>query len=164
MNNATPAALHHTCFVVRNLEETAQRLANSFGVGPWNIWTITPTVCKVHGKDSPFSFRVALATVGGGNFELVTPHSGHSILDEHLEKQGEGYHHVCLVYPTLQAVRDAKAELLRQGRELLQEAGGGEVFEFGYFWFPEISSLVEVLFLDPSALPAPEVVIQPAAA
>ena len=163
MTKAIPVALHHTCFLVRDLEGTAQRLSDALGIGPWNIWTITPEECRVHGQVSSFSFRIALATVGGGTFELVTPHSGRSIYDEHLEKNGEGFHHTCLVYPSLEAVREAKAELQRQGRELVQEARGGDVFDFGYFRFPEIGSLVEVLYLDPAKLPAPEAVILPSA-
>lgn len=161
MSRAIPAALHHTCFVVRDLEGTAQRLADALGVGPWNIWTITPAECRVHGQASPFSFRIALATVGGGTFELVAPHSGRSVYEEHLEKHGEGFHHTCLVYPSLEALREAKTELRRQGREPVQEASAGDVFDFAYFQFPEIGSLVEVLYLDAAKLPAPEAVIRP---
>lgn len=161
MSTASPVALHHTCFLVRDLEGTARKLADALGIGPWNIWTITPAECRVHGQVSPFSFRAALATVGGGTFELVSPHSGRSVYEEHLEEHGEGFHHTCLAYPSLEAVREAKAELRRQGRELVQEASGGDVFEFGYFRFPEIGSLVEVMFLDPTKLPPPEAVIHP---
>ncbi len=161
MTSASPVALHHTCFLVRDLEGTAQKLSDALGIGPWNIWTITPSECRVHGQVSPFSFRAALATVGGGTFELVSPHSGRSVYDEHLKEFGEGFHHTCLVYPSLEAVREAKADLRRQGRELIQEASGGDVFEFGYFRFPEIGSLVEVMFLDPAKLPPPESVIHP---
>jgi hypothetical protein len=163
MTKAIPVALHHTCFLVRDLERTAQQLSDALGIGPWNIWTITPAECSVHGQASAFSFRIALATVGGGTFELVTPHSGRSVFDEHLEKHGEGFHHTCLVYSSLEAVREAKAELLRQGRELVQEASGGDVFVLAYFHFTEIGSLVEVLYLDPARLPAPEAVIRPVA-
>lgn len=163
MTRSTPVALHHTCFLVRDLEGAAQRMSDALGIGPWHIWTITPAESKVHGQVSPFSFRVALATVGGGTFELVAPHSGRSVLDEQLEKHGEGFHHTCLVYSSLAAVREAKAELQRQGRELVQEASAGDVFDFGYFLFPEIGSLVEVLYLDAAKLPAPEAVIQPSA-
>jgi len=163
MHRPMPAALHHTCFLVRDLEGTAQRLSDSLGIGPWNIWTIEPPECTVHGQKRPFSFRVALATVGGGTWELITQHTGRTVYDEHLEKHGVGFHHTCLVYPSLAAVREAKAELRRQGREMVQEASGGDVFEFGYFLFPEIGSLVEVLYLDPTKLPPPEVVIRPSA-
>jgi len=163
MTSPLPVALHHTCFLVRDLEGTAQRLSDALGIGPWNIWTITPSESSVRGRSSPFSFRVALATVGGGTFELVTPHTGRSVYDEHLEQHGEGFHHTCLVYSSLEAVRDARAELLRQGRELVQEANGGEVFAFAYFHFPEIGSLVEVLYLDPTKLPPPEAVVHPSA-
>jgi len=72
-------------------------------------------------------------------------------------------HHTCFIYPSLEAVREAKAELGRQGRELLLEASSGDVFDFSYFRFPEIGSLVEVLYLDPAKLPAPEGVIRPPA-
>jgi methylmalonyl-CoA/ethylmalonyl-CoA epimerase len=163
MTKAIPVALHHTCFVVRDLEGTAQRLADSLGIGPWHIWTITPAESKVHGQVSPFSFRVALATVGGGTYELIAPHTGRTVFDEQLEKHGEGFHHTCLVYSSLAAVREAKAELQREGRELVQEGSGGELFDFGYFHFPEIGALVEVLYLDAAKLPAPEAVIQPSA-
>lgn len=161
MSESSAPVLHHTCFLVRDLEATAQKLADSMQIGPWNIWTIMAPEGKVRGKPNPFSFRVALATVGGGTFELITPHTGRTVYDEHLEQFGEGYHHICMFYPTLAAVRAAKAEFLRQGREMIQEAAGGDVFEFAYFLFPEIGSAVEVLFLDGSKLPPPEGVIEP---
>jgi methylmalonyl-CoA/ethylmalonyl-CoA epimerase len=159
MTMPSAAALHHTCFLVRDLEGTAQALSDALGIGPWNVWTIEPAECRVHGEESAFSFRVAMAQVGGGTYELITPHTGRSVYDAHLENHGEGFHHTCLVYPSLEAVREAKAELLRQGREMIQEASGGDLFEFGYFSFPEIGSAVELLFLDAARLPPPEAVI-----
>jgi methylmalonyl-CoA/ethylmalonyl-CoA epimerase len=159
MTRAIPAALHHTCFLVRDLEGTARQLSDSLGIGPWNVWTITPAECKVHGQVSSCTFRIALTTVGGGTFELIAPHSGRSVFEEHLDKHGEGFHHTCLVYSSLEAVREAKAELLRQGRELIQEGSAGDLFYFGYFLFPEIASVVEVLYLDAAGLPPPEAVI-----
>jgi methylmalonyl-CoA/ethylmalonyl-CoA epimerase len=151
-------ALHHTCFIVRDLEGAARALSDTLGVGPWNVWTIEPAECRVHGEESHYSFRVAMAQVGGGTFELITPHTGKSVYDAHLENHGEGFHHTCLVYPSLEAVREAKAELVRQGRELIQEGSAGDVFDFSYFSFPEIGSAVELLYLDAAQLP-PESVI-----
>jgi hypothetical protein len=160
MSLPAPAALHHTSFLVRDLEGTAQTLADSLGIGPWNVWTIEPVECRVHGRDSRrFSFRAALATVGGGTFELIAPHTGDSVYEEVLRDHGPGFHHICLTYPTLDAVRQAKAELLRQGREAILEARAGDVFDFTYFAFPEIGCPVELLYLDAKLLPPPEVVI-----
>jgi catechol 2,3-dioxygenase-like lactoylglutathione lyase family enzyme len=131
MTMPSPAALHHTCFLVRDLEATAQALSDTLGIGPWNVWTIEPAECRVRGRETRFSFRVALATIGGGTFELITPHSGDSVYDEQLASHGEGFHHTCLVYPTMEAVREAKAELVRQGRELIQEASAGDASTSG---------------------------------
>lgn len=161
MARPAPIALHHTCFVVRDVEKTAQRLADLFGIGPWNVWTIEPAVCKVRGVDRPYGFRVALATVGGGTYELITPQGGPSVYDEHLETHGEGCHHTCLAYATQEAVREARADLLRQGREILQEGSSGDVFEFAYVAVPEIGSAVELMYLNPEKLPPPEKVIRP---
>jgi hypothetical protein len=57
----------------------------------------------------------------------------------------------------------SKAELRRQGREVIQECWAGDVFDFAYVLFPEIGSVVELLYLDASKLPAPEAVIGSAA-
>lgn len=161
MHPPVPAAFHHTAFVVRDLEATAQRLADSLRIGPWQIWTVRPEVCRVRGVDSPFSFRVALATVGGATFELVSPHSGRSVLDEHLERHGDGFHHTCLSYSSLAEAQAAKTALLAQGREVVQEARAGERLEFAYFSYPELGSIVEVLYRDSSQLTPPEAVIAP---
>lgn len=159
MTVPSPAAIHHTCFVVRDLEQTARTLSTSLGVGPWNFWTIEPEVLRVRGKDARSSFRLALATVGGGTYELISPHVGRGVYNEHLDQHGEGFHHTCLVYPTLEAVRAAKTALIAEGREMIQDGGTDDLFEFAYFMFPEIGSAVEVLYLDVQKLPPPELVI-----
>ncbi|MGE0638951.1 MAG: VOC family protein [Thermoanaerobaculia bacterium] len=155
----SPVALHHTCFLVRDLERAARALTDALGIGPWNVWTIRPTASTVHGEPRPYTFRVALAAIGGSHYELVSPDTGTSVYDEHLASHGDGFHHTCLFYSTIAEVRAVKVELLRQGREMIQDASAGDDFEFAYFQFPEIGSAVEVLFLDPEKLPPPEQVI-----
>ena len=159
MTRPTPVALHHTCFVVHDLEAAARALSDSLGIGPWNVWTIVPERSVVRGVEQHFSFRVALTEVGVGTYELITPHAGESVYDEHLAQFGNGFHHTGMVYPSMQAVRDAKAALLDDGRTMLQEGSGGDVFDFAYFEFPEIGSPIELLFLDAEKLPPPEAVI-----
>ena len=156
MSPVSPQALHHTAFVVRDLEATARSLSSSLGIGPWQVRTIRPAFARLRGVDSPFSFRVALATVGGSTFELVSPLSGHGLAAEFLAEHGNGFHHTCLSYPSLAALRAAKASLVAEGRMLLQEAGAGDAFEFAYFDLPELGSVLELLYLDPSQMPPPD--------
>src|SRR5438067_7376747 len=82
--------LHHTCFVVHDVEKTAAALGES-GIGPWGVWTIEPAATTVRGREVPFSFRIAFASVGDSNFELLAPHEGESIYVGHLEANGEGF-------------------------------------------------------------------------
>jgi len=154
MGVSDSGVLHHTCFVVHDVEKTAKALNSTLSIGPWNIWTIEPTESTVRGQASPFSFRVALAEVGSSSYELLAPLAGESVYTEHLEEHGEGFHHTCLAYPSLEAMREAKAELLRQGRELVQGGSVGDAAEFVYFMIPEIGSVVELLYL--GELPPPE--------
>ena len=148
--------LHHTCFVVHDVEKSAAALAAS-GIGPWGVWTIAPEITTVRGQDVPFSFRIAFATVGDSSLELLAPHTGESVYVEHLQEHGEGFHHTCLAYANREALRDAKAELLRQGRELVQGGDMGEGGEFCYFAIPELGSLLELLFV--TDMPPPETTI-----
>jgi hypothetical protein len=46
---------------------------------------------------------------------------------------------------------------------MVREASAGDVFALAYFHLPEIGSLVEILYLDPAQMPAPEAVIGPQA-
>jgi hypothetical protein len=147
------ATLHHTAYVVNDVEKTAGALAES-GIGPWNVWTIEPVATTVRGREVPFSFRVAFASVGASNFELLAPHTGESIYLGHLETNGEGFHHTCIAYPSREAMQESKAELVEQGREIVQTADMGDLGEFCYFHIAEIGSLLELLYV--TELPPPE--------
>ena len=154
-----PAALHHTCFVVRDVVKTARVLSAALGIGPWNVWTFEPPEFKVGGESRKVSFRLALTTIGGGTYELVQPHAGVSVWDEQLAKQGEGFHHTCLLYASADALQEVKAHLVRQGRRVIQEGRAGDIFEFVYLAFPEIGSAVELLYVDFAKMPPPEMVV-----
>ena len=147
------ATIHHVGIVVHDVEKTAAALAKA-GIGPWGVWTVEPETTMVRGQEVPSSFRIAFATVGGGNFELIAPHEGESIYGDHLKTNGEGLHHTCIAYSSREGLREAKAELTRQGRELVQTADMGDLGEFCNFQMPEMGSLLELLYV--TELPPPE--------
>lgn len=153
MGVTAAGTLHHTCFVVHDVEKTATALAESLGIGPWGVSTIEPSATTVRGRNVPFTFRIAIAPVGDSCYELLAPLTGDSIYVEHLEKHGEGFHHTCIAYSSHEALRAAKAELTRQGRELVQSGDFGEAGEFCYFDIAETGSLLELLYLKEPGAP-----------
>lgn len=155
MGIADSGTLHHTCFVVHDVEKSARALVDL--TGPWNVWLIEPVEGTVRGRSADFSFRVAIAEVGSSNFELLSPVSGDSVYVEHLESHGEGFHHTCIAYPTAETYDAAKNDLASRGRELVQSASLGEAGDFCYFDVPEMGGLVELLYL--TGLPDPEMTI-----
>jgi len=160
MNTTPTQVFHHTCFVVRDIEKTARVLSASFGIGPWNIWTIEPSTATLRGRNTQFSARVALADVGGAFYELIEPGTGESVYAEHLASRGEGFHHSCLAFATRDALLERKAALLAEGRELLLSGDFGEMGEFCYFEIPDVGSPIELLYIRFEMMPPPEVVIE----
>ncbi|HEX7625616.1 MAG TPA: VOC family protein [Gaiellaceae bacterium] len=148
--------LHHTCFVVHDVDKTAAALEQSLGIGPWLIFDVEPHATTVRGQDVPFTFRVAIAAIGDSNYELLAPLTGESLYVEHLATKGEGFHHTCIAYSSAEALQAAKAELLGQGRDLIQGGRVGERGEFCYFEIAELGSILELLYLEP---PPPETII-----
>ena len=147
------ATLHHTSILVNDIELSAEKLAKTLSVS-WNLWTITPDHCFVNGEPSPFSFRAAIAQVGGANLELISPNSGKSIYDDYLKLKGEGYHHSCFAYADLESMQSAKEELKTQGYKMIQNGYTEGVFEFCYFELTDPNMLLELLYL--KELPPPE--------
>jgi hypothetical protein len=156
MGAGDTGSLHHTCFVVRDLETTARTLAASLGV-TWSVWTIEPVRGTVRGVEMPYSFRVAIAPVGDSNLELLQPLTGASVYVEHLASRGEGFHHTCIAYPSQEAMRGAREELERHGWEAIQTGDLGEIGEFCYFQIPRTDAVLELLYL--AELPPPEATI-----
>ena len=153
------AKFHHTCFVVHDLEKAAKALADTLAIKPWSVWTLEPESGTLHAHDATYSMRVALAQVGDGYYELISPHRGNSVYKEHLQAQGEGFHHTCVIYESLEAMQRAKSELAQQGREMIQSGSLGSLGEFCYFDIAETGAALELLYLA-GALGPPEKTIE----
>lgn len=88
--------------VVHDLECTMVRYWEELGIGPWDIYTFAPPSLResvVRGKPSEHTYRIALTWLNEVQIELIQPLEGRSIYDEHLERRGEGIHHVKLFQP-----------------------------------------------------------------
>ena len=150
---SSSATLHHTSIVVNDLEKSAEKLAKTLSV-TWNLWTIAPEHCFLNDEPSSFSFRAGFAQVGGATLELISPHTGRNVYDEHLKLKGEGFHHICFAYSDLESMQSAKDELKKQGYKMVQHGYTEGIFEFCYFELTQPDMLLELLYI--KELPPPE--------
>ncbi len=88
-------------YVVRDLDAAMKRHWEVFGIGPWDIYTFEPGKVRDYtyrGKPATHSCLIAVTWSGDTQLEMMQPLTGYSIYDEHLDKHGEGLHHIKLFY------------------------------------------------------------------
>jgi methylmalonyl-CoA/ethylmalonyl-CoA epimerase len=89
--------------VVRDIEATMRTYVEEYGIGPWEIYEFNPdTVSDMErdGEPAPCAWRLALAMVGGMQWELIQPLDDKSIYADFLAEKGPGLHHVAVGAPT----------------------------------------------------------------
>jgi len=83
--------------VVEDLEDGMDRFAALLGVEPWAVHRFEPpalTDTTYEGRPTEMSHRLAIATVGDIDLELIEPLEGENTYTAHLTEHGEGLHHV----------------------------------------------------------------------
>lgn len=104
--------------VVRDLDATLRRYVDDFGIGPWQIFEVTPENAPdlLHdGQPLAASTRTAVATVGSVMWEVFQPLDEHGIFARFLAEKGEGVHHIAVATPDYHG---AVAEQTGAGRAL----------------------------------------------
>lgn len=110
--------------VVRDVYATMDQWYKLLGIGPWDVRHFTQDSVrdfKIDGKPvtEPFDFICAVTWVGDIELELVQPVSGPSIYWEHLEKYGDGLHHIKDVMPD-EEIPGVIAQFEANGARVLQ--------------------------------------------
>ncbi len=104
--------------VVRDLEATLRRYVDDYGIGPWDLFEVTPENAPdlYHdGQPVKGSTRAATTMVGNVMWELIQPLDEHGIFARFLAEKGEGVHHIAVATP---AFGDAVAEQIQRGHTL----------------------------------------------
>jgi methylmalonyl-CoA/ethylmalonyl-CoA epimerase len=118
-------------YVVRDMERALKNYWEIFGIGPWQVYTFAPPFMRdsmVRGKPSDHSYLLAVTRHLAVQHELVQPLKGESIYTEHLQKKGEGLHHIKIFYPDLAA---ALARYAALGYQVIQS---GKVDENEFYY------------------------------
>ena len=86
------------------------------------------------GKNGPVKMekvKVALIPVGESRIELLEPTGPDSVIAKHLEKRGEGLHHVAIHVPDLaHAIETLKAAGTRFISDEIKIGAGGHLYVF----------------------------------
>lgn len=131
--------------VVRDLDAAVRRYWETLGVGPWRMYTYGPPLVRemtYRGRAQEYRMRLALAQVGSLVIELLQPLSGDNIYVEHLDRKGEGLHHVGVFVPSFD---EAVAEAQRQGFAVLQSGRGYGRHGDGGFAYLDTEALLGVI-------------------
>lgn len=127
------------------------------GIGPWQIYEITPenTEMTYMGKPASHTMRIAYTWHGAMMWEVIEPTGGKSIYQDFLDSGSKGFHHVtvdCNGIP----FEERRAELISRGFEEVQGGVGfnGRV-PYGYFHSGQADSPVLEIVAFPDDFEAP---------
>ena len=104
--------------VVRDLDATLRRYVDDYGIGPWEIFEVTPENApdlRHDGQPIKGATRSAVAMIGSVMWEVSQPLDEHGIFARFLAEKGEGVHHIAMATPEFDGLI---AEQARQGRVL----------------------------------------------
>ena len=104
--------------VVRDLDATMRRYAEDYGIGPWQVFEVTPENAPdlYHdGQPLKASTRSAVTMIGNVMWELTQPLDEHGIFARFLAEKGEGVHHIAVTTPHFD---DVVAEQIQRGKKL----------------------------------------------
>jgi len=83
--------------VVSDCDAAVRKYADEYGIGPWSVYEFNPDTVSdmiIEGKYQGYAMRLALADIGGVQWELIEPKDDKSIYASFLKEHGEGLHHV----------------------------------------------------------------------
>jgi hypothetical protein len=120
MRKFDEGAAMQVAMVVRDMDQAMKRHWDVFKIGPWDIYEFNPSKVENYvyrGKPATHSCLIAVTWRGDTQLELMQPLTGYSIYDEHLERRGEGLHHIKLFYSDC---NKALADFARRGYPVIQ--------------------------------------------
>jgi catechol 2,3-dioxygenase-like lactoylglutathione lyase family enzyme len=142
MNERKVMQIGQVGIVVSDLEKSLKKFHEVFGIGPWDVYKYAPpemTDTTFRGKPSEWSILAAFTWVGNVQLELIQPLKGPNIYYEHLEKKGEGLHHIKeYVTDCKEVVEDFK----KKGIAVIQSGK----FGFGEFYYFDTEPFLGISF------------------
>jgi len=113
--------------VVEDIDRAIAFYESTFGLGPWDIREVGAPNVWDRGEEKQIKARLAFATVGQVEIELIQILEGDSMHLDFLRKHGEGLHHLGFFVKDFAAkLEQAKA----MGFEVLQRDPFGQAYAY----------------------------------
>jgi len=134
--------------VVNDINKTVKYLSDTFGIGPWFRAGLSDTEHNLKGKERiNYETDIVLAFSGKIQIELIEHIEGdRNIYIEHLEKKGEGIHHIGFfvsdIDKRLEAADQMGIDVLQSGIIKSVGKGGGSVTKYAYLDTEEIGGII----------------------
>ena len=113
--------------VVKDLDRAIAFYESAFGLGPFDIREVGAPNVWDRGEEKPIKARLAFATLGTVEIELIQILEGDSVHLEFLRQHGEGLHHLGFFVKDL-AAKLAQAKAM--GFEVLQTDPFGQAYAY----------------------------------
>jgi methylmalonyl-CoA/ethylmalonyl-CoA epimerase len=145
------ASLQQVAFVVRDLEKGMEFFNRTMGVSRFYViddFGLKARDKTLRGRPVEHNFRLALAYSGDTQIELIQHLSGETCYKEHLERRGEGLHHLGFFLKDAEDYQRAMDSLGAAGYAPLMSGRFGTT-RYTYFdTEAAIGSIMEIVHLD----------------
>ena len=124
--------------VVKDLEKALPGYAKMLYPGPWDIYNLAPPLLQdstYMGKPAEWSALLALAWVGDRHFEIIQPLKGPNVYYDHLEKKGEGLHHI------KELTKDCQAALQEYEKKGIKVIQSGRIDKDEFYYLDTFNTL-----------------------
>ncbi|MBN1881284.1 MAG: VOC family protein [Deltaproteobacteria bacterium] len=140
--------LNQLGIVVRDMDRAIEYFSRTFGLGPWFRAGLADEEHYRGGTERvSYELDLVMAFSGGVMFELISHLKGdRNLYLEHLEKHGEGLHHLGFFVKDfdrrMEAVREAGIGVLQSGIIKSTGKGGGSETKYAYLDTVETGGII----------------------
>ncbi len=135
--------------IVQDIERATQYYESILGIGPWVHLDIEYRDRMLRGKPADFRYKMAFASLGPVELELIQPVEGATVYDELVAKQGEGLHHLGFDVGTMEEMEERLEFFKEQGIEVIQ-TGRTDTAKFAYLDTEAIGGVIFELIARPA--------------
>ena len=144
-------ALQQVAFVVKDLTAAQEFFNRTMGIARFYViddFGLKATEKTFRGRPAEHNFKLALAYSGDTQIELIQHLSGDTCYKEHLERRGEGLHHLGFFLYDVEVYQRALDSLAAAGYSVLMSGRFGTT-RYTYFGTEAaIGSIMEIVYLD----------------